>query len=68
MCREPMTEDKIPWWTHVIAALVVALLFAAVPFWTHGLSVSDATICAGVIFPVVVAFYVYAIWRESRRG
>jgi hypothetical protein len=62
-----MQQDNIPWWGHVIAATVIASLFAAVPFWTHGLTLMGATICAGIIFPAVVVLYTYVVWRETRR-
>jgi drug/metabolite transporter (DMT)-like permease len=45
----------------------ISFLFAMVPFWTHGLSVQQATTASVVIFPVVfAAFSSYAFWREER--
>jgi hypothetical protein len=47
--------------------VMIAGLFAAVPFWTLGLTLEQATVAAAVIFPVVVCAFAFAIWREGKR-
>jgi hypothetical protein len=56
------------WFGFAFMGVMIAALFAAVPFWTHGLTVKQATVAAAVIFPLVLIAYSYAIWREGRRG
>jgi hypothetical protein len=60
-----MTKDEPSWWAYAVVVIVIAGLFAAVPFWMHGLTISEAKIAAMVIFPIVVAAFAFAIWRES---
>jgi hypothetical protein len=60
-----MRDNKIPWWFHVIAATAIAGGFAAVPFWTWGLTVQMAGIAAAVIFPSIIVAYVLAMRGKS---
>jgi hypothetical protein len=53
-----MIEDKHPWWAHVILATIFAGCFAAVPFWTRGLSLHIASIAAMFIFPSMIVVYI----------
>jgi hypothetical protein len=59
-----MSNDKndLRWWQIIIIATVVAGVFAAIPFWTVGLSLQTAGIIAMVIFPVVFGFF-FAAFR-----
>jgi hypothetical protein len=59
-----MTEEHIPWWFHVLAATFIAACFAAVPFWTRGLTVQIAGIAAVVIFPSIIVVYIVAMKRK----
>lgn len=56
------------WLGYGCIGILVAGLFAAVPFWTLGLTLDQATVAAAIIFPLVLIAYAFAIWRESRRG
>lgn len=60
-----MTEYKASRWAHVALATFIASGFAAVPFWTHGLSLAVASVAAAVIFPAVIVAYVF-VMRENR--
>jgi formate/nitrite transporter FocA (FNT family) len=55
------------WLGHAFMAAMIAGLFAVVPFWTHGLTLDQATKAAVVIFPLVIFAYTFAIWRERKR-
>jgi len=63
-----MTDEKHPLWTHILLAVLIASLFAAVPFWTHGLTSGQATAIATVIFPLIIAAYVYIMRRAVKSG
>jgi hypothetical protein len=56
-----VAEDRNPWWTHIFPATVIAGGFAAVPFWTRGLSLEIATVAAGIIFPLMIVAYIYVV-------
>jgi hypothetical protein len=60
-----MTKDDPPWWAYAFVVIVIAGLFAAVPFWTHGSTISEAKIAAMAVFPIVIAAFAFVIWRES---
>lgn len=60
-----MSDDKIPWWFHVIMATLIASGFAAVPFWTWGLTVQMAGIAAAVILPSIIVAYILATRGKS---
>ena len=59
-------KQLLEWLGLALGGIFIAALFAAVPFWAHGLSVEQAAWVSAVVFPVVLGFYAYAIWRESR--
>jgi hypothetical protein len=54
-----VAESRDPWWSHIFMAAFIAGGFAAVPFWTRGLSLEIATVVALVIFPSVVVVYIF---------
>ncbi len=56
-----MAEGRDPWWTHVYLATIIAGGFAAVPFWTRGLSIEVATVAAAIIFPLIIAAYIFVV-------
>jgi hypothetical protein len=58
-----MSADNPPWWTHFLLATIIAGIFAALPFWTRGLSVEMAKVAAMIIFPLVIAVYIFAVRR-----
>ena len=57
------TEAEVPFWGHVVLATTIATIAAAVPFWTHGLSLEVSTWAAIVIFPSALATYAFALRR-----
>jgi hypothetical protein len=59
-------ERPVPWWFSVIYVTMIAAVFAAVPFWTRGLTLTMAEIAAAIIFPSVAIFFAVALWREGR--
>jgi len=61
-----MKQGKTPWVGLLCLIAWISFLFAMVPFWTHRLSVHQATMASVVIFPVVFAAFSYAIWREGK--
>ena len=57
-----MAEDKITGWAaHAILASIIAGGFAAVPFWTWGVTLREAGIAAPIIFVLVIGAYVYVM-------
>jgi uncharacterized membrane protein len=54
-------DHKIPWYGHLIFALMFACLFSAVPFWIIGLTLQQARIAAVVVFPIAIIAYVVAL-------
>jgi hypothetical protein len=62
-----MAEARSPWWSHVVLATTIAGGFAAVPFWTRGLSIEAATVAALIIFLSIVAAYIF-VMRASRQA
>jgi hypothetical protein len=59
-----MSKSKNPWWTHIFLATVIAGGFAAIPFWTRGLSLELAELAAIVIFPSIIVAYILIV-REK---
>ncbi len=55
------TESGSPWWSHVVVATIIASGFAAVLFWTRGLSVEVATVASLIIFPSIIAAYIFVM-------
>jgi hypothetical protein len=44
-----------------LLGVIIAALFAAVPFWTYGLTLHQAAATSTVIFPLVLAAYAYVL-------
>jgi hypothetical protein len=67
-CREDrsipeflMAEKHDSWWAHGLLAVIIAGLFAAIPFWTHGLSIQVAAAIAAIIFLAVLLAYALVV-------
>jgi hypothetical protein len=57
-----------PWFGLAVIVVMIAGIFAAVPFWTHGLTLDQAWLLSKIEFPVVLCLFAYGLWREGRSG
>lgn len=55
---EKPKNAKSSWWSHIVLATIIATGFAAIPFWTRGISLELAEVAAIIIFPVIIVIYI----------